>query len=109
MPDCDRPQRQVLRRGTALRVTARRYRQRAAREPAPRRHGEPVGEPPTPVASGTAPASVATRDPTPVLDAGLVPTPATSSLAAPKASWAERLKAGLGLSRDKLSGAIQGA
>ena len=49
------------------------------------------------------------RDPTPVLrDASavaIVDAPPTT----PRASWKERLKAGLGLSREKLSGAISGA
>ena len=49
------------------------------------------------------------RDPTPVLDPALEASPETSSLAAARPSWAERLKAGLGLSREKLSGAITGA
>jgi len=44
-----------------------------------------------------------TRDPTPVMD------PATALPVAAKRSWSERLKAGLGLSREKLSGAITGA
>ena len=49
------------------------------------------------------------RDPTPVLDPSMVATPDNSSLAVPRATWAERLKAGLGLSREKLSGALAGA
>ena len=49
------------------------------------------------------------RDPTPVLDPALEASPETSSLAAARPSWAERLKAGLGLSREKLSGALTGA
>ena len=48
------------------------------------------------------------RDPTPVLDSGHALLPGTSA-AAGRATWAERLRAGLGLSRDKLSGAITGA
>jgi fused signal recognition particle receptor len=74
-------------------------------------HGESAREPVKPVAPDSAlgPPRADARDPTPVLDPGLVLTPATSSLAAPKDSWGDRLKAGLGLSRDKLSGAIQGA
>jgi fused signal recognition particle receptor len=72
-------------------------------------HGDTAREPVNPAAPDPAPRKIDARDSTPVLDAGLVLTPATSSLAAPKGSWADRLKAGLGLSRDKLSGAIQGA
>jgi len=74
-------------------------------------HAESAREPANPVAPDTAvgPPHADARDPTPVLDPGLALTPATSSLAAPKDSWGDRLKAGLGLSRDKLSGAIQGA
>jgi fused signal recognition particle receptor len=49
------------------------------------------------------------RDPTPVLDAGLAAAPERSPVAAARPSWTERLKTGLGLSREKLSGAITGA
>jgi fused signal recognition particle receptor len=63
-----------------------------------------------PVAGEAAPnADAGGRDPKPVLDAALVASPGTSSLAAARPSWSERLKAGLGLSREKLSGAITGA
>jgi fused signal recognition particle receptor len=46
-----------------------------------------------------------TRDPTPVLAPGSMPIAEPG----PRRSWAERLKAGLGLSREKLSGALAGA
>jgi len=46
-----------------------------------------------------------TRDPTPVLAPGSMPVAEPSS----NRSWAARLKAGLGLSREKLSGAVAGA
>ena len=46
-----------------------------------------------------------TRDPTPVFAPGSLPIAPEG----PKRSWSERLKAGLGLSREKLSGAVAGA
>jgi fused signal recognition particle receptor len=46
------------------------------------------------------------RDPTPVLAPSSAPYPTP---AASRRSWSDRLKAGLGLSRDKLSGALAGA
>jgi hypothetical protein len=64
--------------------------------------------PPAPGASAVDPYAGG-RDPTPVLDPALEASTETSSLATARPSWAERLKAGLGLSREKLSGAITGA
>ena len=59
---------------------------------------------PAPVADAARYAEL--RDPTPVLD----PSISVSELqGVPERSWSERLKAGLGLSRDRLSGAITGA
>ena len=68
---------------------------------------KPAGKPATPVdpSPATAPpapaAAVESADATPAES----PDPASSS---ERRSWAERLKAGLGLSRDKLSGALTG-
>jgi fused signal recognition particle receptor len=78
-------------------------------EPEPPQPASPRARPaetePIPAGGGDAPL----RDPTPVLDPSFVITAENSSLAAARPSWSERLKAGLGLSRDKLSGAISGA
>ena len=74
-----------------------------ANEPAPGAPPEARNDlrpPPAPLQTG---GYEETRDPTPVMD------PATALPVAPKRSWSERLKAGLGLSREKLSGAITGA
>ena len=56
-----------------------------------------------PLTTPSIPAYDELRDPTPVM------APGTALPAAPKRSWSDRLKAGLGLSREKLSGAITGA
>jgi len=49
------------------------------------------------------------RDPTPVLGAASAVAAVDAPPTTPRASWKDRLKAGLGLSREKLSGAISGA
>ena len=49
------------------------------------------------------------RDPTPVLPGASAIATVDAPPATARASWKERLKAGLGLSREKLSGAISGA
>jgi len=88
--------------------------ERASEAPAAVEATTPASTPPTAeatIAAMPVPPPVArvdVRDPTPVLDPALAVSPAATG-AAPRASWAERLKAGLGLSRDKLSGAITGA
>ena len=50
-----------------------------------------------------------TRDPTPVFDASSIVEIEARAASSAKSSWSERLKAGLGLSREKLSGALAGA
>jgi fused signal recognition particle receptor len=69
---------------------------------------KPAGKPATPVDPSPVPSPTVT-------DSGLAPSPHSppeSPAAAPSSerrSWTERLKAGLGLSREKLSGAVTGA
>jgi fused signal recognition particle receptor len=69
---------------------------------------KPAGKPATPVDPSPVPSPTVT-------DSGLAPSPDSppeSPAAAPSSerrSWTERLKAGLGLSREKLSGAVTGA
>jgi len=74
------------------------------RELPPAPSAKPPSAAPPPATSPEITAYEETRDPTPVMDPAAAPLPA-----APKRSWSERLKAGLGLSREKLSGAITGA
>ena len=50
-----------------------------------------------------------TRDPTPVFDASSIVEIEARAASSAKSPWSERLKAGLGLSREKLSGALAGA
>jgi fused signal recognition particle receptor len=85
----------------------------AAKPPAPAdAPARPEERPPL----DTAPAPASTedvryaesRDPTPVFDPGSVVHDAPEA-STTKRSWSDRLKAGLGLSREKLSGAISGA
>ncbi|HSC99296.1 MAG TPA: signal recognition particle-docking protein FtsY, partial [Casimicrobiaceae bacterium] len=74
-----------------------------ANEPAPAGPAEARNELHQPATSSQMAGYEETRDPTPVMD------PAAALPVAPKRSWSERLKAGLGVSREKLSGAITGA
>jgi fused signal recognition particle receptor len=85
----------------------------AAKPPAPADASPPADETRPVAPAAPAPLSedvryAQTRDPTPVLDAPS-PSPDAAVVSVPKRSWSERLKAGLGLSREKLSGAITGA
>ena len=80
------------------------------RKPAPTpAEAAPTASPAAPVVAPVTPAPAATpyeRDTTPAFDAASLL--AVSEAAASKQPWSERLKAGLGLSRDKLSGALVG-
>ena len=69
---------------------------------------KPAGKPATPVDSSPAPSSTVGGSVAAPLD-DRAPESPSASLPSEKRSWTERLKAGLGLSREKLSGALTGA
>src|SRR5512147_3164305 len=80
------------------------------RKPAPK--PEAPADAPPPDTDVSQPAAAAPPD-TPSPEAGAatmqpMPAAAPEALAGEKRSWRDRLKAGLGLSRDKLSGALTG-
>ena len=69
---------------------------------------KPAPQPAAPAESAPAPALPEPASGPPV-EARALPSEAAAGVPAAKRSWRERLKSGLGLSRDKLSGALSGA